>query len=265
MLLCKAKKFIFIKTRKTAGTTVEILLSPYCDGSDDIVTPLVREDEALRYARSGITPKNFRFTVRDWIGLPAMISRQRRLLRQFDRRLFLQRFWNHVDGRIVEARVSPEQWRYLRFCVERDPWDKMVSCYYYLAEYLGRDPETWSFRDFFDEGWAEWLSDYTKYSAGGEFIVDRIINFDRLGEGLALLAPEIHVQEPLAEILTGIAAKKSAAGRKKPAVELFEADLERRGRHLFAREIEVFGFRRSPQGSKVPMDPYLFSNGRTAS
>lgn len=264
MLLSNSRKFIFIKTRKTAGTTVEILLSAYCDGPDDIVTPLVPTDEAMRRARTGISPRNHRFSLGDWLSLPVMVSRQRRLLRQFDRRIFTRRFWNHVDGRIVKARVDRRQWDYLKFCVERDPWDKLVSCYYYMCEYLGRDPEAWSFTDFFDEGWAEWLSDYTKYSADGIFLVDRVINFDRLGAGLAALAGELGIAEKLDEVLPTVTAKKSAAKGKKSARELFDAALEKRARHLFAREIETFGFRDSPHEPKDAKEPYLFSNGRSA-
>ena len=39
--------FIFIKTRKTGGTTVEMTLAPHC-GPDDIITPIGRDEERLR-------------------------------------------------------------------------------------------------------------------------------------------------------------------------------------------------------------------------
>ena len=38
-------RFIFLKTRKTAGTSVEIALSKVC-GPDDVITEISPEDEA---------------------------------------------------------------------------------------------------------------------------------------------------------------------------------------------------------------------------
>lgn len=43
MIVCHEHKFIFIKTRKTAGTSAEIALSQHC-GTRDIITPMAPED-----------------------------------------------------------------------------------------------------------------------------------------------------------------------------------------------------------------------------
>jgi hypothetical protein len=40
MIVSHKYKFIFLKTKKTAGTSIEISLSRYCD-EDDIITPLI--------------------------------------------------------------------------------------------------------------------------------------------------------------------------------------------------------------------------------
>ncbi len=40
-------KFIFIKTRKTAGTSLEIALSKFCD-SEDMITRIKPMDEKIR-------------------------------------------------------------------------------------------------------------------------------------------------------------------------------------------------------------------------
>jgi hypothetical protein len=49
--------FVFMKTRKTAGTSVEIALSRVC-GDDDVITPVTDDDELLRRARGGRGPQH---------------------------------------------------------------------------------------------------------------------------------------------------------------------------------------------------------------
>ena len=39
MIISHARSFIFIKTRKTAGTSVEVYLSQHC-GPEDVITPI---------------------------------------------------------------------------------------------------------------------------------------------------------------------------------------------------------------------------------
>ncbi|MEM7193183.1 MAG: hypothetical protein AAF405_10065, partial [Pseudomonadota bacterium] len=47
MIISHKHKFIFLKTKKTAGTSVELALSQIC-GESDVITPLAAADEALR-------------------------------------------------------------------------------------------------------------------------------------------------------------------------------------------------------------------------
>ena len=47
MIICHEHKFIFIKTRKTAGTSIETALSMFC-GESDSLTYLPSEDESAR-------------------------------------------------------------------------------------------------------------------------------------------------------------------------------------------------------------------------
>lgn len=59
MLISHSKKFVFIKTEKTASTSCEIFLRQFCAGEADIVTPISPVDEAIA-RRLGVSgPKNY--------------------------------------------------------------------------------------------------------------------------------------------------------------------------------------------------------------
>ena len=47
MIVSHRYRFIFLKTNKTAGASIEIALSRFCD-SEDIITPLLPDDELIR-------------------------------------------------------------------------------------------------------------------------------------------------------------------------------------------------------------------------
>jgi hypothetical protein len=47
MILSEMNKFVFIKGKKVAGTSVEVALASIC-GSNDIITPITPIDEQCR-------------------------------------------------------------------------------------------------------------------------------------------------------------------------------------------------------------------------
>lgn len=93
--------FIFLKTRKVGGTSLEIVLSSWC-GDEDICSPLLPEDEEIRAAYGG---KARNFLAPDGS----------------------ERFYNHMFARDVR-RELPELWdKAFKFTVERHPYEKVVS------------------------------------------------------------------------------------------------------------------------------------------
>ena len=52
MIVSHKYRFIFLKTKKTAGTSIELALTKLCS-EDDIVTPLTEVDEAARAGGMG--------------------------------------------------------------------------------------------------------------------------------------------------------------------------------------------------------------------
>ena len=58
MILSHKYKYIFIKSFKTASTSLEIALSKYC-GKEDVITPIINEDEKIRKINGFNGPQNF--------------------------------------------------------------------------------------------------------------------------------------------------------------------------------------------------------------
>ena len=57
MIASHRHRFVFVKTRKPAGTSLEIALSRHC-GPEDVITPISAADERLRRELGGTGPQN---------------------------------------------------------------------------------------------------------------------------------------------------------------------------------------------------------------
>lgn len=183
MILSHARKFIFIKTRKVSGTSMEISLSQFC-GADDIITPISYVDELVRLDLGGVLPQNY--------GDPKEQQfRDLILARRADnpKTRHKGQFYNHVPAVEVREHVGQEMWdEYFTFSMERHPYDKVVSHVYFHA----RRKENWDFdkelKRILKKGY--YIS-YPVYSDGETPIVDFIVNYENLQEDLARLSDKL--------------------------------------------------------------------------
>lgn len=169
MIISHEHRFIFLKCRKVAGSSMERSLSEVC-GPSDIVTrdpcqaPIARNYDrpvpVLREILGTYEPIRIARSVRDWRKRPA--------------------FYSHVDAYVARARLGKKTWdSYFKFCFERNPWDKCVSFYYWLyrnqqnpvsfAEHFKR---TYVFRDRYIP------SDWWRYTIGNNLAVDFVGKFE---------------------------------------------------------------------------------------
>lgn len=137
MIISHRYKFIFIKTHKTAGSSMEMALGPLC-GPDDIITSMETNEG------TGI-PRNYH--------ADTLIGRnyaKSRLLRKLvDRRspLLGAWYWEHMPATRVRELIGGDIWNsYYKFCFERNPWEKVVS--YYNWKKYGQEKETPPFKDY---------------------------------------------------------------------------------------------------------------------
>lgn len=172
MIVSHKYKFIFIKTTKTAGTSIEIALSEFL-GPDDVITPISHEDEAARQALGFRGPQNTlvplsRYTLTDW----------KRLLRSRKR----LHYFNHMPAERVRRYIGEKVWDdYFVFCFERNPYDKAISRYFWRTK---TQPERPSLEDYLRSTPSKLISDGHLYTVDGKVAVDFVGRYERLAEDL---------------------------------------------------------------------------------
>lgn len=178
MIVNHKHKFIFLKTRKTAGTSIEIALSQFCDSSD-LITPISPEDELVRQQLGGRGPQNYqiplgRYRLSDWFRL----VKRRQILH----------FYNHTPARFARQYLRKGIWDdYFKFCFERNPFDKAISRYFWGT----RKQDLSGLQYFLESAPRKFLSDWDIYTIDNEVAVDFIGRYENLEKDLAIVLKQI--------------------------------------------------------------------------
>lgn len=183
MIISHRHKFIFLKTRKTAGTSIECALNAIC-GVDDVIAPGLGSEE--RFRLGGLGPQNYEyfppFYSQEW---PNLISRFIR-----DGKAPFNHY-NHMHGWRVKRRLSRTIWNsYYKFAFDRNPWDREVSWYSQLKRHGRR---TGSFDEHLRQLPGANMGNYGIYSAGGKVIVDFLGRYEDLEQDLGKVMSELGV------------------------------------------------------------------------
>lgn len=154
MIVSHKHRFIFVKTLKTAGTSIEVYLSRHC-GPNDVLTPITPYVEPHR-------PRNY------------------------------EGFFNHMPAAEIRERVGLGIWNsYFKFCVERNPWDKTLSYYHMMNHRRGG---SLSLDQFLAEGdFPINYPKYTEPGKPDQVIVDSVLRYERLNEDLAEVFEQLEI------------------------------------------------------------------------
>jgi hypothetical protein len=225
MIVSHTRKFIFIKSAKTAGTSLEAALSNYCSGAD-IVTPLgdyeFNRDETGRWVHRAMNADGFEqhdwgVTIRDKVGLAV---------------------WNE----------------YFKFSIARNPWDRVVSLFTWKAR---KDPARSADRDgggrasgaevdleAIREKFAEfvrqgnWQTNDRFYVIDGQCCADFVIRYETLAEGTLELCRRLGIAP--------IELPRLKSGFKPGQFhysQYYDADSEAIVAERHANDIRLFGYR----------------------
>jgi hypothetical protein len=227
LILSHKYRFIFIKTFRTAGTSLEVFLSRHC-GEDDVLTPVVPPVEPHR-------PRNYAGLFNP---IPELLARGRGVRATLADLVARRRFYNHIPAFKARARIGTRTWNaYFTFCVERNPWDKTLSHYAMLRhragghlsldEYLARGPLPVNLPLYVEP-------------RGTRVLVDRVLRYETLVQDLGEVLGALGV--PFDGSL-GVNAKGEYRTDRRPYRDTFDDRQRQVVERAFAREIELHGYR----------------------
>lgn len=224
MIISHTHKYIFLKSLKTAGTSVEAALSKHCN-EQDVVTPLgdywFNRNERGEWVHSSMNSEGF---------------------------------FQHDSAAEVRRKVGPEIWNgYFKFSIARNPWDRVVSDFSWQAR---NRPELTPVRKLrhslglpFDEFAetvrifrafvaGEWMTNDHIYLIDDKLCVDYVVRYEALAEGLDEVCRRAGI--PRLEL------PRLKAGMRKAEhgyAEYYDDESREIVAQRHRRDIELFGYR----------------------
>ncbi len=216
MLVSHRKRFIYTKTLKTAGTSVESYFEKYC---------LPRGQWQFSHAREASVRKE---------GIIGYRGRGKKD----------PAWYNHMPARQIKEQLGDQLWEdYFKFCVIRNPFDKLLSHFYYIIRKEMIDPrllqadDVASFRNWLKSGGR--VIDRDKYLIEGRVCLDYFIRYENLQEGIREVCTRLQVPfEPdqVPRLKTGM------RNDQIPLKDYYDAQSISIVKDLYSFELDYFGY-----------------------
>lgn len=227
MIISHRYKFIFIKTHKTAGSSMEMALGPLC-GPDDIITSMETNEG------TGI-PRNYHA---DTV-IGRNYAKSRLLRKVIDRRspLLGAWYWEHMPATRVRELIGEDIWNsYHKFCFERNPWEKVVS--YYNWKKYGQEKETPPFKEYILTKSHRLPRDGDLYFDGETCLMDEVIDYKNFLQSFATLCEKLGIPYDghMPREKTGVKQEKSDYR------DYYDEETKEKVAEWFSREIRHMGY-----------------------
>lgn len=226
MILSHKHKFIFVKTLKTGGSSVEIALAKIC-GPDDVIT-----DQREYHAEySNISAQNVQLPLSKW-----SIDARLRGLAGLPVPARGSAFYQHMRAKNIRKSVPADVWdTYHKFTIERNPWDRQVSQYHWIHR---NNPNPPSFRAFMKSPFLRRKSrNWRIYTDRNKLIVDRVILYHELEDGLRDVFHDLGIN-----VAVNLPKAKSGLRKERNYRSLYDNETRLLVERMYAREIAEFGF-----------------------
>jgi hypothetical protein len=235
MLISHRKRFIYTKTVKTAGTSVEAYFEPYCLG-----------EGSWKFCQD--RP--------EYVGPEGVVGARGANLKGITWR-------NHMSAIEIREIIRDTHWNtYFKFCVIRNPFDKLVSAFYFFDSLRanGRRAKNWKDRlkklykvDPTDAGvtkdpvtrFRSWIRaggcviDRDKYTIDGHICLDYLIRYEDLHGGIKHVCSVLDIPfepEKIPRLKSGI------RNNEIPLHEYYDAETIEIVRSHYKFELDTFGY-----------------------
>jgi hypothetical protein len=227
MILSHAHRFIYIKTYKTASTSIEAALSEIC-GPDDVITEASEQLRGHRKQRA----QNYRLVHPLVPARPLWKKLFGRPERYYHPTIG---YYEHMPAWRVRAYVGDDIWQsYYKFSFERNPWDRQVSWYHYKTKSRTRPP---SFDAFNRDRKRAYVENYDLYSENCAVILDFVGLYEDLEAGFAKALSAVGLAGRVSLPVTNVSRSKERDYRRYYS----DASRDMIGQ-WYRREIEHFGY-----------------------
>ena len=238
MIVSYLHNFIFIKTKKTAGTTVEMTLAPHC-GPDDIITPIGKQEEMVRgngtpLCRNYSSRPELEQKLREALGGKGLRNKRERW--QIAEEMG-DKFGSHFGAEAIKSRIAPEFWeKAFKFSAERHPYEKAVSFAYFTLHKSER-----SFEQHLDKVVRKGgYGGYRFYTIDGQVVVDDFVRLESIKDDLKRIGAKLGIAIPN-ELPR---SKTKTRTDRRPAREILSDAQKETIYKMCKEEFELFGYER---------------------
>ncbi|MGB0430389.1 MAG: sulfotransferase family 2 domain-containing protein [Bacteroidia bacterium] len=227
MIVSHKHKFIFIKVRKTASSSLEIALSKIC-GDDDIISPGDPDEEIKRKEIGAKMAQHHKFPLSKhkwWQVLGMFFGYPRKT------------WYNHMPAQEIKQHIDPDIWNsYYKFCFERNPFDKVLSQY----NARGAAKTYGNVMGYIKAGDVARLRGFDMYTIKKNVVVDDIFKFEEMDEAVKIISDKIGLKTPLD--LKSIKAKGNRRKDRRHYSEVLTSEERDALEIIFAREIKLLDY-----------------------
>lgn len=247
MIISHAKKFVFVHTYKTAGSSVSVRLIDHVPHTDLFIGGIPEAYRAgtltvPRYLRNIGTFRYLPFFLKASLGTRSIGDGLSLAGKIYYRKRGL---FSHSTAAELREYLGHDTWNtYFTFAFERNPWDKVVSAYHWLGKH--HDTSHYPFDDFvsayingFDIFSGKRIKhpiDHLAYTDGQTVLVDHLARFEELETEISYICNRLQLPyKPLPNA-------KQSKGRRTSYRDYYNTELKELIADRFAFEIKTLNY-----------------------